>query len=226
MPIIAKESGTDFKPVSPGTKGARCFGVVDLGTQLPNIATYRPQRKVLLFWEIAEECYEVEGKQIPMTIMREYSLTLGKANKESNLRKDLNSWRGRPFTEDEAKGFDIKALIGVPCMLSIAHYKKQDGNTGAKVAAVTGVPKGLIVPELIHDKLYYEIDMGKGKEFEALPEWIRGKVSKCLEWCPTDTHVPTSVAQDEEPADDSDVPFALMPPWLPFAASAAVGLIA
>lgn len=210
MPIIAKESETTFKPVSPGTKGARCFGVIDLGTQLPNNPTFKPMRKVLIQWEIPEETYEFDGKVMPVTIMKEYSLTLGKKKKASNLRKDLDSWRGTPFTEAEAQGFDIRNLIGVPCMLSIAHYEKQDGETGAKVAAVSGLPRGMTVPPLVHPKVYYEIDLGKGKEFEALPEWIRKKLCTCLEWCPADTQSvaqPSGAGTEEEQLPPEDVPF-------------------
>lgn len=229
MPIIAKESGTDFKPVSEGVKGARCFGVVDLGTQVPNNTTYRPSRRVLLFWEIPEEVYELDGKEFPMTIIKEYSLTLGKKNKQSNLRKDLNSWRGRAFTEEEAQGFDLKNIIGVPCMLSIEHYEKQGGSgKGAKVTAVTGLPKGFSVPELVHEKVYYELDMGKGQDFEALPEWVRTKINKCLEWNPSAAQAvapPTGTEPEvEEPVDD--VPFSFMiPSWLPYVAASSGALI-
>lgn len=207
MSLLAKESEGTFTPVSAGTKAARCFGVIDLGTQASNNPKYRPSRKVLLQWEIPEETYEFENKQIPMTIMKEYSLTLGKANKESKLRTDLNSWRGRPFTEQEASGFDLKNLLNVPCYLSINHYKKNNGDPGAKVGAIMGVPKGVVVPELSRAVVFYEIAMKKGKEFEALPEWIRKKINTCLEWSPTDEHVPVSTVQEEEQPSDDEVPF-------------------
>lgn len=227
MPL-AKESGTDFKPVSEGTKMARCYGVIGLGTQPSDNPKYKPSYRVLILWEIPEEVYEFEGKEIPMTIMKEYSASLGKKTKPSNLRKDLDSWRGRPFTEEEAAGFPIEKIINAPCMLSIVHYQKRDMAIGAKIIAITGVHKSMQVPELTRETLHYEIDFGKGDQFKALPEWIQSKISRCIEWCPSSQAVPEAAAEVEpEPVEDDGVPFSFfIPQWIPFAASAAAGLIA
>lgn len=222
MPI-AKESGSDYKPVSAGTHFARCFGVIALGTQTSNNSKFKPANKVLVLWELPNETYEVEGKSVPMTISREYTLSI---NKKANLRKDLDSWRGRPFTEEEAAGFPVEKVIDAPCTLSISHVQKTDGGVYAKVVGVSGVPKGMSVAVLTHKPVHYEIAMEENAVFEALPEWVQDKIRNCLEWNQDAAEVAQTEAEPEQEETD-DVPFAFfIPQWVPFAASAAAGLIA
>lgn len=207
MPI-ARENKSDYKPVPSGTHPARCFGVVALGTQVPANQTYRPTNKVMLIWELPHELYEVDGKEVPMTISKRYTLSL---NKKATLRKDLDSWRSKGFTEDEAKGFPVENVISAPCFLSITHNPKPPGQDGVfvNIASVTGIPKGTTVPELKHKPVHYELEMGKNAVYESLPEWIREVIGKCLEWNPTESQsVGKPAAMEEEsPVDDSDVPF-------------------
>jgi len=203
MPI-ATESRSDYKPVSAGTQFGRCFGVVSLGTQPSDNPKFKPAKKVLILFELPNETYELDGKQVPSTMVKEYTLSI---NKKANLRKDLDSWRGKPFTEQEAAGFPVENVINAPCMLSIAHYKKRDDSTGAKIVAIAGVPKGMTVPELSRKPVHYEIEMGENEVFKSLPEWLQEKIGKCLEWSPQSaTATEPDEHHEEEPGDDS-VPF-------------------
>ncbi len=58
------------------------------------------------------------------------------------MRKDLESWRGRKFTQQELQGFDVETIIGVPCLLNIIQEDK-GGETYANVASIMRLPKGL-----------------------------------------------------------------------------------
>ena len=42
-------------------------------------------------------------------------------------KNSLKSWRGKDFTEDETKSFDITKLLGVPYMINIIHKTSKDG---------------------------------------------------------------------------------------------------
>lgn len=227
MPLIAKESGKDFPPIQGGTKGARCFGVVGLGTQVSDNPKYRPSERVLLMFEVPEETYEFEGKEVPMTILREYPQSLGRKTKPTNLRKDLDSWRGKPFTEQEAAGFDLKNLLGVPCILSILNYTKQNGSPGAKITGISALPKNYEVPALAREPVYYDVSLGKGKEYQALPEWMQKKVASCLEFNPEAVvQAPEQIGATAEDTVDDDVPFSFILPWLTIGTAAASALIA
>ena len=222
MPI-AKQNATDYKPVSSGTQFGRCFGVVSLGTQPSDNPKFKPSKKVLMLFELPNETYELDGKQVPMSIVKEYTLSI---NKKANLRKDLDSWRGRPFTEQEAQGFPVENVIDAPCMLSIAHYQKRDGSTGAKIASIAGVPKGMSVPALSRDKLHYEIEQGENEVFQKLPDWLKDKIGKCLEWNPdTQVAAPSEPEPQHDDGGEDSVPFAWVLPWLAPITAAAAGFL-
>jgi len=111
MALTASDTGGgNFKRVPAGAHIARCFSVIDCGTQTTNgqygVTT---NRKIRLAWEIFGEdenneplVVEYDGVTRPMTINKTYTLSLGE---KASLRKDLSAWRGRDFTEEELKGF-------------------------------------------------------------------------------------------------------------------------
>lgn len=205
MATTASENTSDFKPVPSGTHPARCFGVIDLGTQIPKNTSYKPSHKVLVLWELPHEVYEVDGKTVPMTTMKRYTLSV---NKKATLRKDLDSWRGRGFTDEEAKAFQVANLINAPCMLSITHTPKDDGpGVWVNIASVSGIPRGMQVPELTHKRVHWELEQGKDATFNALPEWMRDVINKCVEWCPTDTAAFAPTDAPEKEVIDDEVPF-------------------
>ncbi len=206
--MIVKEKGSDFKPVPAGTHFGRAYGMVDLGTQPSNNPKFDPAHKLLLLWELPGETYEHDGEQVPCTISKEYTASIGK---KANLRKHLDSWRGRAFTEDEAKGFEIANVIGVACTLSVSHQTKSDGGKYAKIESVSGLPKGVTVPPMWHEKVHYELEMGKNEVFQSLPEWMQKKINQCLEWNPSETQEPVAapgaMTEADDGEDDSALPF-------------------
>jgi hypothetical protein len=60
----------------------------------------------------------------------------------SRLRPFLEAWRGKKFTADELKGFDLEHLIGAQAVIQITHTEK-DGKTYDNVTAVMRPLKGL-----------------------------------------------------------------------------------
>ena len=110
--IASDNGGGDFKKVPQGVHMARCYSLIDMGTQLVRSQHGDKElHKIRIAWELFGEdeegnplTVERDGKTLPMTISKSYTLSL---NEKANLRKDLESWRGKQFTDDEAKGFDI-----------------------------------------------------------------------------------------------------------------------
>ena len=76
--------------------------------------------KVRITWELPTELkvFNPDKGEQPQAISKEFTLSM---HEKSSLRAFLTSWRGKGFTEDEAKAFDVTKLLGVPCMLSIVH---------------------------------------------------------------------------------------------------------
>tara|TARA_R110002020_G_scaffold118309_1_gene270505 strand:- start:1045 stop:1740 length:696 start_codon:yes stop_codon:yes gene_type:complete len=168
MSLISKTgAGDDFKLVPEGTHLARCYMMADIGLQQTSFGV---KEQVVLYWEISEQKMD-DGR--PMII---YSTYTNSMHEKSNLRRDIESWRGKKLTEDESKAFDLRVVLGHPCQLSVVHRNAANGNTYANVQAVTGIPKGLPVPEAINDVICFDLDADG--DVSVLPEWLQRKVSE------------------------------------------------
>jgi len=130
MAIIARASsgsGESFTPAPVGLHRAICCDVVDLG-MVPS--QWGDKHKVRVIWQT--EATMPDGK--PYLVDQRYTLSL---DEKSNLRRDLEAWRGRAFTLTEAAGFDLERLVGVSCCLVIVHKAgKEAGKVFANVQAV------------------------------------------------------------------------------------------
>jgi hypothetical protein len=123
--IVTGSNGTqkEFKLPPVGNHLARLYRVIDLGTQMREFeGKVNMQRRVKFFWELHGE--DEQGNPLtmddgkPMIQSAEYTWSL---NEKSNLRRDLEAWRGKAFDEQELKGFDIKKVLGQFCMVNITH---------------------------------------------------------------------------------------------------------
>ena len=202
--IKASSTGGGFVPAPEGTHVARCYSLVELGTQ-PGMKQGKWSRKIRIAWELPEEITETEDGKMPMVVGQTYTISL---NEKATLRRDLESWRGRAFTTEELKGFDLCALLGKPCMLTIVHVDK-DGNKRAKINSVSKLPKSVTCPPQVHPNQEYTVDQGPGGCFHQLPEWIQTIISECKEWnsAGQQTNTPETEAPPTAPGPEDDVPF-------------------
>lgn len=199
MPLIAKSSGEgNYEPVPAGVHIAICYALYDLGThyseKFGNMA-----HKITLSWELPEERIEVErdGKKLnmPRAISKEYTLSL---NEKANLRKDLENWRGKKFTEDELAGFDVGKIVGVPCQINVVHTQKGD-KTYSNIGAIMPVPKGFKVKKPENESVYYIIDEHKRAIPPQCPEFIKKKIEASQEWAKLSGAEPPHDVGDEFP---------------------------
>lgn len=188
---------------------ARCVSVISLGTQHSD--QFADTFKVMLGFELPTELVTIEGQQTPMVITKDYTCSL---NKKANLRQHLDSWRGRAFTPEELKGFDMKKILGVPCLLTIIHKVSGQGKTYATIAGISGLPKGMACPEQFHASVSFEIEEGPDSEtFKKLPQWVQAKIKACEEWTPTKAPAPAApeplspMTPADGVTDDDGVPF-------------------
>jgi hypothetical protein len=209
-------TGGDFKPVPAGLHLARCYRIIDLGTQRSEYeGIEKHQRKIMLGWELHGK--DDEGDELvtergdPLAIFKNYTLSW---NDKANLRIDLQNWRNKPFTEEEMRRFDIQTILGAWCMLTVIQRPGKNGKLYANVKAVSPVPsviKSAGLPPAINvnqvfrladpDLELYET-FGKGLKamIEASPEWqaFQGKKS-----APNPVKTPSSGFDDM----DDDLPF-------------------
>jgi hypothetical protein len=138
MPIIAKAGGGNFVPCPAGQHAAVCCDVVDMGVlEVTFGGRVKKQHKIRIVWQIEE----VMSDNRPYIAQKRYTLSL---HKKAALRADLESWRGRPFTDQELMGFDVENVIGVPALLNIQQIVK-DGETYSNIMTLMKLPKGMTV---------------------------------------------------------------------------------
>lgn len=189
MGFIAKDSGGgDFKRVPPGAYIGRCYSLIDLGTQETNGQFgLKLQHKIRIGWELFGEdeagnplTVDVDGKAMPMTISKSYTVSL---HEKSGLRRDLASWRGRDFTEDEAKAFDVSKLVGAYCMVNCTQ-SENNGKTYTDVAGLTPLPGALknAKPAPVHANVLFDLDSPDMAVFESFHEKLQNAIMESPEW--------------------------------------------
>jgi len=107
--------------VLPGDYLANCYALLDLGVhESANTAGVSAVHKIMLRWEIypivTTPKFTSEETNFPVTVGKEYILTW---SDKSELRSDLESWRGKKFDQAEMRRFDLKTVLGARCLLRI-----------------------------------------------------------------------------------------------------------
>jgi len=129
MTILA--SAKTYTPPPEGLHQAVCVDVVDLGIV---DGPFGRKRKVRIIFEL--DAVADNGR--PFSISKTYTLSL---HEKSTLHKDLRAWRGRAFSPEELKGFDLEQLIGVPCQVLVTHAERE-GTVFGNVTAIMKAEKG------------------------------------------------------------------------------------
>lgn len=206
MSITATNSGGSFELCPSGNHIARCYSMIEIGTIYDE--TFAVSRKLVrISWELPNEkkIFKQENGPQPFSIHKEYTLSM---NEKANLRKDLESWRGKGFTEKEAEAFDITKLLGVPCMLNVIHKTSRTGKDYAMIASLGPVPKGTIVPDAINPVFVLSYNEWDQSKFDSLPEWLRKKIMETEEYKFIQSGgMETNEKQDKEVRPDDDLPF-------------------
>jgi len=136
--------------------------LVDLGTQQTDYqGETKTARKVLLAFEILDtETRRDDGE--PYVLSKRYTMSL---HEKAALRKELASWRGRDFTPEELRGFDLRNILGKECFISVVEVTKAD-RVYSNIASIMRPPKGMQAPEgTANEPLLY---WGMG---EPEPDW-------------------------------------------------------
>lgn len=208
MAILATNSVTQRELIPAGNYIARCYQMIEIGTVTEAfMGESKTLKKVRIGWELPEETRvfrEGNGEQ-PLVISKEYTLSM---NEKSNLRKDLSSWRGKDFSDDEARSFDITKLLGQPCMLNIIHKpsKTDPSKVYEQISGITKIPKSMTPPAQVNKTLLLSYDNFDDAEFEKLPDFIKVKMKGSQEYqqllVPQERHIGGSGIQEED-----DLPF-------------------
>lgn len=179
------ESG--FVPVPAGMHLARCYRIVDLGTQRSEYkGEIKHLPKVMLQFEVHGEDEQgnptVTAKGEPMTISKNYTASL---SEKATLRVDLKNWRGRDFTPEELKGFELKNVLGIFAMISVTKAPGKDGKEYTNIGAVMPVPANIKkagLPAGHNPTAIFSIDDPDMELFETFSDGLKNKIKSSPEW--------------------------------------------
>ena len=173
MLTASAKAESNYTPIPEGTYLAVCGMLVDLG-EVYNETWKNSARKVLISWELPDETVTIDGEEKPRFISKTYTLSLGK---KSNLRADLAAWRGRDFTEDELKAFDLNNIVGTSCYINIIHRQSKTGDrTYANISSIMALPRGVPKGSLSGYATVFDLDKDPLEKIDELPEWIAERI--------------------------------------------------
>lgn len=132
--INEKTQNTDLAP--SGLQPAVCVDVRDLGTIN---SKFGEKQMVLLVFEL--EATNDNGDRY--LLQKRYTRSL---HEKSNLRKDLERWRGKPFEKQTLlRGFNLEKVVGVTAMVYIEHTDTKRGKW-ANVDSILPAPELQLQP--------------------------------------------------------------------------------
>lgn len=202
-----KKESSDFVQVEPGTYVARCYSMIEIGTiETEFQGEKKKAHQVNITWELPTELavFKEENGPEPFVVSKTYRLSM---HEKATLRKDLESWRGKGYTEAEAQRFDITKLLGQPCILSIIHEpSKTDPNKNyVRISSISKLMKGQECPPQINKTRLLSFEDWNEDLFKSLPEWIQEKIKSSEEY--KMRQEPSMAAHNEENDELSDLPF-------------------
>lgn len=210
--FFVEGGGSNFEVAPTGMHLARCYRIIGLGTQKSEYmgeVKYLP--KVMLGWEIhgtnddGTPMRMQDGR--PFAMFKNYTLSW---SEKATLRIDLQSWRGKPFSQEEMRRFDLKNVLNAWCMINVIEKQGLDGKMYVNVGSVTPVPamiKQSGLPTAVNKNEIFNLSTPDMEMFEGFSESLKKKIMASPEWekIQGKTSKPASDASKME--DDGDIPF-------------------
>ena len=180
--ITATSGSSEKREIVPaGTHIARCYSMVHIGTiEWEWQGEKKFSNKVRLTFELPHEVRDFGGEEKPLVISKEYTLSL---HEKSNLRRDLEGWRGIGFSNYDLENFDITKQIGSECNLSVIHKTSRAGNEFAMIGSISAMTKGSECPEQFNESFVFNYQDNFDEEWlEVQPEWIKEMIKSTDEY--------------------------------------------
>lgn len=174
--------------VADGLYESVCIGVWDVGTQMTKGKFAGLVHQCVFLWELPGG----------LTVSKKYTASL---SDKANLRKDLQAWRGRRFTDEELRGFSLRGVVGARCQLQVTN--NDDG--WPQISAIVSSRDNSW--EAHNPLLFFEL----GDQIpEGTPNWIVAMIQNCEEMKGVQAGGSQGSAGDEETQHhhgDDTVPF-------------------
>lgn len=201
MSLTLKQGDNDFEKLEKGIYHATCFRMVDLGTQ---DNTYKGETnkklQVRLDFEITE-ALDPDTNQVlmadgrPFGVGKEYTASLFES---ANLRKDLESWRGKSFTQEELDSLELTDFLGCTVKIEVGLTKQTAEFAGGnpKIMRLSEPRNGTeqvatVNPQVAFDMSVYCDEFNGNSNanskamcdvFEDIPAYLQKKVEESYEY--------------------------------------------
>ena len=198
---LTENAGPDLPKLEKGIYQGTCFRIVDLGT---SEQTYQKETskktRVCISFEITDAIDPIDNKTDmedgrPYGVSKTYTAAVHEA---AALRKHLESWRGKSFTDDELAGFDISKLLGCTARIEIGHTEATAEHAGGNPkilnlqrpdGGVTQVPTKNEMQSFDMDVYCDEFNCNSSDKtkamcdiFEILPVWQQEDIQESFEY--------------------------------------------
>lgn len=184
---IAHTDSPEFELPPAGATAARCCAVIDLGTQQ---GTYQGETKAQAKLLLSFELTETRSDGTPHRVSRRMTASL---HKKAQLRAFLEQWRGRPFTDEDLRAFNVGKLLGGAALLNLVHVERA-GKQYANILSVSPVPKGMSAPELREAPTLFDLSAPDWQVFAGLSSRLQETISASPEYQAQAARMPKSVS--------------------------------
>lgn len=207
---FADDQTREFKLAPEGTFFARCWRVVVLGTFEDTWqGQTRLNRKIRIDFELPTELNDFGNGPEPFNVSSTLNISM---HENANYRKFLQNWRGKAYSEEEAKkGVDVSKFIGAAALVTVAHTARDNGKTYDNIANISPLPKGMQVYDKVNTPTLFSIYARPFNQaaFDALPGFLQEKIKLSREWA--DMHEPIKPTNQAANAplmeEEDDLPF-------------------
>lgn len=177
--IDLKSDKKEFELIPEGNHLGRLYSIVELGS----LPSYKNPgefgRKVMFTFELPDEMRDFAGETKPMVISFDFFISMYKT---SQLRKAVEGIAGK-LSDEEADEFDLKSLLGRPCMVNVVHnVSASNGRTYANIASITPLPKAVkTVPEQVNPSVFFSYGDFDQDAYNSIPAWVQKKMAESQE---------------------------------------------
>ncbi|MEM8668766.1 MAG: hypothetical protein AAGG48_14695 [Planctomycetota bacterium] len=165
---LPERQSANYESPPTGNHLAVCYGVFALGTQETK---WGEKFQVRIQWELPHE-HMSDGR--PHVIGKTYTYS---SNEKSSFVQDLESWRGKKFTDEEFGNFEVFDVIGVGCFLNLV-----ESGDYVNIDAIAPLPKGTEHPKFKSERIAFDFDNPNFDELRKLTDYWREKVEAAPEF--------------------------------------------
>ena len=192
--VTATDNSKPFTPHPDGQYAMVAVDVINLGQRVEQYPG-KPARivdKVAVVFQSGEVNHETGRLH---EVSPEFTLSMYETAK---LRLFLESWKGKSYTEEEAKkGVALHRLVGWPALVSVEHKRSQKGRMYATIKSISPLPKMMtapVLPEYVRPDFWAERKDAYKAEADA---WAALQLAKHPKTQPED--YPDQAPEDDDP---------------------------